>query len=195
MRAIPLDPPNETLTIGARLRAARQEQQLTIDQVAQMTGLTKGFISRVERDMTSPSVASLVALCQVLSLAVGSLFESTSLKIIRKNEGATINLGGTGTHERLLTPHSESRIQWVTSVVDPGGTGGGMPYSINADIDVVHVVSGSLTVRFSDTSCQLHAGDTLTFDGREPHTWSVNGESGAELMWVLSPAPWHPRSR
>lgn len=155
-----------------------------------MTGLTKGFLSRVERDMTSPSVASLVALCQVLSISVGSLFESSSLNIVRKNQGAKINLGGTGTDERLLTPNTEPRLQWVKSIIAAGGNGGKQPYSINAEVDVVHVQSGSITVIFSDSTCTLEAGDTLTSDGREPHTWTVNGDDGAILMWVLSPAPW-----
>lgn len=190
MRALPLEPPKETVAIGYRLRAVRQAQQLTIDNVSAMTGLTKGFISRVERDLTSPSVASLVALCKVLSISVGSLFESSSLNIVRNNQGARINLGGTGTDERLLTPNTEPRLQWVKSTIAPGGNGGKQPYSINAEVDVVHVQSGSITVIFSDTTCTLEAGDTLTFDGREPHTWTVNGNDGAILMWVLSPAPW-----
>ena len=66
MKALPVEPSSAALAIGSRIRAARHAQRLTIDQVADSTGLTKGFLSRVERDLTSPSVASLVTLCQVL---------------------------------------------------------------------------------------------------------------------------------
>ena len=48
-----------------------------------ITGLTKGFLSRVERDMTSPSVASLITLCDVLSISVGSLFEAPDVQVVR----------------------------------------------------------------------------------------------------------------
>ena len=61
--------------IGAKLRAARKLRSLTLDQVALAAGLTKGFVSRLERDDVSPSVASLVAVCDVLGLRVGELFE------------------------------------------------------------------------------------------------------------------------
>jgi transcriptional regulator with XRE-family HTH domain len=47
---------------------------LTLAQVAEASGLTKGFLSRLERDETSPSLATLVQLCQVLPLTIGSLF-------------------------------------------------------------------------------------------------------------------------
>jgi DNA-binding XRE family transcriptional regulator len=56
--------------IGARLRAARQARGLTLDKVAAATGVTKGFLSRLERDDVSPSVASLVAVCDVLGVRV-----------------------------------------------------------------------------------------------------------------------------
>ena len=69
--------------IGARLRAARQARGLTIAQVAEAAGLTKGFVSRLERDDVSPSVASLVTVCEVLGLRVGELFDPPETAVIR----------------------------------------------------------------------------------------------------------------
>src|SRR6185312_15399065 len=74
MKALPVEPSNIPLAIGSKIRAARHAQRMTIEQVAESTGLTKGFLSRVELDLTSPSVASLVTLCQVLSVSIGDLF-------------------------------------------------------------------------------------------------------------------------
>lgn len=190
MRPLPIEPENRRVAIGSRLRAARQAQQLTIDDVATTTGLTKGFLSRVERDLTSPSVSSLIVLCEVLSISVGSLFEEPEVKIVRAADMPRINLGGVDTDERLLTPRNEARLQVIRSTIAPRGHGGAQLYSINADIDVVHVLSGSIVVRFSNAEWVLEPGDSLTFNGREPHSWSVLGDAGAELIWVLAPAPW-----
>ncbi len=190
MRAMPIEPSNRPVAIGSRLRAARQAQQLTIDEVARITGLTKGFLSRVERDITSPSVASLITLCAVLSISVGSLFEEADVQLVRAGTGPRINLGGIDSDERLLTPRNEARIQMIRSVVAPGGHGGDQLYSVNADIETVHVLEGSLTVRFSDAEWVLDVGDSLTFNGHEPHSWSVAGPESATLIWVLAPAPW-----
>lgn len=190
MRALPIEPDDRPIAIGSRLRAARQAQGLTIDDVARTTGLTKGFLSRIERDITSPSVASLITLCGVLSIPVGSLFEQPDVQLVRADEAPRINLGGVLTEERLLTPRNEARLQVIRSTIAPTGHGGEQLYSINADIDVVHVLRGSIVVRFSDADWVLEPGDSLTFQGREPHSWHVAGDQGAELIWVLAPAPW-----
>ena len=187
---MPLDPADRHVSIGPRLRAARKAQQLTIDEVARVTGLTKGFLSRVERDVTSLSVSSLITLCDVLSIPVGSLFEEPDVQLVRAGTGARINLGGVETEERLLSPRSEGRVQVIRSVIESGGHGGDELYAVAADVDVLHVLRGHVEVRFSGEEWQLGAGDTLTFSGHEPHTWRVLSESGAEVIWVLVPALW-----
>ena len=187
---MPLDPADRHVTIGPRLRAARKAQQLTIDEVARVTGLTKGFLSRVERDVTSLSVSSLITLCDVLSIPVGSLFEEPDVQLVRAGTGARINLGGVETEERLLSPRSEGRVQVIRSVIESGGHGGDELYAVAADVDVLHVLRGHIEVRFSAEEWQLGPGDALTFSGHEPHTWRVLSETGAEVIWVLVPALW-----
>ncbi|MFO7690523.1 MAG: XRE family transcriptional regulator [Cryobacterium sp.] len=190
MRPMPVEPSNQRAAIGNRLRAARRAQQYTIDQLAVATGLTKGFISRIERDMTSPSVATLVALCEVLNVSIGDLFTSSVGGLVTAENAPNINLGGVGANERLLTPRREGRVQVVRSTVVPGGAGGDKLYTVNSPVDVVHVLSGSLVVQFSDRTWQLAPGDSLTFDGREPHTWFADPDVETELIWVLAPAAW-----
>jgi transcriptional regulator with XRE-family HTH domain len=190
MRPIPLDPQHRDVRIGSRLRAARQAQHMTIDEVAQITGLTKGFLSRVERDLTSPSVSSLITLCAVLSISVGSLFEAPEVAFVPAGTGPRINFGGEGLEERLVSPRGESRVQVIRSAIEPGGHGGDQLYAVAAEIDVLHVLRGQVVVRFSDRDWPLGPGDTITFPGREPHSWRVEGEQGAELIWVLAPAAW-----
>ena len=191
MRPIPVEPSNERAAIGKRLRAVRQAQQLTLDDVAQASGLSKGFISRVERDMTSISVASLLAFCEVLSLPIGSLFESTEVHVVRRGTGPHINLGGTGAEEWLITPRDENRVQVVRSSYTGGGDGGPELYTINSDVEVLHVLSGAMTLRFSDREWELQAGDSVTFNAREPHSWHAYEEEGAEVLWVLAPSAWN----
>ena len=191
MRALPVTSSSAKVRIGARLRAARRRQNLTIDQLADSTGLTKGFISRVERDETSPSVATLVTLCEVMHLPVGSLFETPETELVKAADAPLINLGGTGAEERLLSPRGQAKVQFIRSRVEPGGSGGPDMYTLNSEIEVLHVLTGAVEVAFVDGTVRVEAGDALTFPGREPHTW-VNPDPGrpAEVVWVLVPAPW-----
>jgi transcriptional regulator with XRE-family HTH domain len=190
MRPVHPAPSDDRIRVGARLRASRRAQGLTIDQVAEATRLTKGFISRVERDETSPSVATLLTLCQVLSLSVGSLFEAPETQVVALKDAPLINMGGSGAIERLVTPRGQSRVQVLHSTLQAGADGGEEFYTINCDVEVVHVARGQLQVRFTNKVVDLSAGDTLTFPGREPHTWRNPGETTAEVMWTLVPAAW-----
>lgn len=190
MRPVPVSPTNER-RIGSKLRAARTAHGYTLDQLAAATGLTKGFLSRVERDETSPSVASLITLCEVMSIEVGSLFSAPDVALVRRDEAPAINLGGTGVREQLMTPRGQSKLQLVHSTVEPGGTGGNELYTINCEVEVLYVLKGAVELRFSDRAQKLAAGDALTFAGGEPHTWANASRSKpAEVIWVLVPAPW-----
>ncbi len=188
MKALPVEPTNAPVAIGSRIRAARQAQRMTIEQVADSTGLTKGFLSRVERDLTSPSVASLVTLCQVLSISIGDLFLVPETHLTRLEEAPRISLGGQGINERLLTARSERRLQMIRAVVEPHGRGEDELYSVDCEVETLHVVEGRFVLIFSNDRYELDAGDTVTFPGREPHTWLNPDGRRAVVLWTLVPA-------
>lgn len=182
---------NHGIKLGPKLRHARKERAWSIDQVATATGLTKGFISQVERDLASASVASLIAICDALGIPIGSLFEPSRSELIRANDRPLINFGGEGVTEYLLTPSGEGRIQVIQSEIDPGGGGGGELYSLNADAEFVYVIEGELEVRVQTARYRLGAGDSLTFSPRDPHTWRNPSSLDRSLVvWVMSPSPW-----
>lgn len=190
MRPLPLSPTNE-VRIGSKLRAARKANGYSLDQLAAASGLTKGFLSRIERDETSPSVASLITLCEVMSIEVGSLFAAPDVALVRRNAAPTINLGGSGVTEQLMTPRGQAKLQLVHSAIEPGGTGGADLYTINCEVEVLYVLKGTVRLLLRDRAQKLSAGDALTFAGGEPHSW-VNPSltRPAEVIWVLVPAPW-----
>jgi transcriptional regulator with XRE-family HTH domain len=191
MRPLPVSPTNNGARLGARLRAARKANGYTLDQLALASGLTKGFLSRVERDETSLSVASLVTLCEVMSIEVGSLFSAPEVALVRRETAPAINLGGTGVAEKLMTPRGQARLQLVHTSAEPGATGGTPLYTINCELEVLYVLKGSVDLVFSDRRQRLTAGDALTFPGGEPHTWeNTSATLAAEMIWILSPAPW-----
>lgn len=188
MKALPVEPSNTPIAIGSKIRAARHAQRLTIEQVAESTGLTKGFLSRVERDLTSPSVASLVTLCQVLSVSVGELFEQPETHVVRLTDAPRVSLGGEGIVERLVTSRSEKRLQVIRAVVEPRGKGENELYSVDCEVEVLHVVAGRFILIFANERFELDAGDSVTFPGREPHSWINPTDEETVVLWTLVPA-------
>lgn len=175
--------------IGARLREARKREGLTLSELAARTSLTKGFLSQVERDLTSTSVGTLVRLCAVLQLSPGELLAGTDGPVVRAADRPEIEFGGTGVMEYRLTPASERRVLVLQSDIAPAGGSGDEPYSLASDAEFVHVLEGTLDIEVAGVAHRLAAGDSLTFNAAAPHHWrNPSAAFGARVLWVLSPA-------
>jgi transcriptional regulator with XRE-family HTH domain len=183
--------PAVSVRIGPRLRGARLAQKLSLEQLAGLTGLTKGFISQLERDMTSASVASLVRICEALHVNIGTLFEPSYTSFTTLADAPLINFGGTGLREQILTPRSQSDLQILRSEIAPGGGSGPEGYALDAKAEVVHVLTGQLEVILDDDTYHLAAGDTLSFSPRQVHSWqNPSHRTKAVVLWILAPSPW-----
>ena len=176
--------------IGTRLREARLRRQLTLAGLAEQTDLTKGFLSLVERDLTSPSVGTLLRICRTLEIPVGDLFSTTQGPLVRAGERARVEFGGEGVEEVQLTAAGESRLLVLLSDIAPGGGSGAEPYGLAAGAEFVHVLAGQLDVDVGTASHRLAAGDSLTFDAGTPHRWAnPSAVVPARVLWALAPAP------
>ncbi|MCC5947946.1 MAG: helix-turn-helix transcriptional regulator [Nitriliruptoraceae bacterium] len=180
--------------LGARLRAARQAQRMTLTRLADRTELTKGFLSKVERGLATPSVASLLRVCEVLGLPVGSLWADASgsdHEPVRVGAYPSIGFGGENIAESLLTPSRERRLQVIHSRIQPGGGSGVEAYTLPVEVEVefVFVLRGTLELHVADAVHVLAAGDALTFLPHSPHAFvNPDPQLPAEVLWILTPA-------
>jgi transcriptional regulator with XRE-family HTH domain len=179
----------EHLGIGGRLRDARKQRGLTIDQLAQATGLTKGFLSQVERDLANTSVSSLLRICGALGIRVGELFDDEDGPVlVRADEAPAIQFGGEGADDRLLSARANRKLQVIHATVAPGGHSGERGYATPSDAQFVHVLRGEFELTLAGEPYRLRAGDSLTFSGREPRAWRNAGRGRAEVLWVITPS-------
>jgi quercetin dioxygenase-like cupin family protein len=175
--------------IGAQLKAARLAGRKTLAEIALESGLTKGFVSKLERDQATASVASLMRLCQALGIQVGSLFHSSPGEVVRRGSYPPINFGGVGMTEFLLTPQGERRVQAILSEIEPAGGSGDELYGLPADVEFVYVVEGRLEVTLRDHTVVLESGDAFTFPPRTEHCFRGTAEdSVTRVLWVFAPA-------
>ncbi len=175
--------------IGAQLKAARLAARKSMAEVAEQAGLTKGFVSKLERDLANVSVASLIRLCEALDISVGSLFEASIGEVVRHGARPPINFGGRKMAEYLLTPSGEKRVQAILSDIEPGGGSGDEPYSLPADVEFVFVLAGQLQITVAGEQVTLEQGDAFTFPPSTQHTFGVAPLGGrARVLWVFLPA-------
>jgi transcriptional regulator with XRE-family HTH domain len=175
--------------IGAQLKSARLAARMSMAEVAERAGLTKGFVSKLERDLASVSVASLIRLCGALGISVGSLFQAPTGQVIRRGAYPPINFGGKKMTEYLLTPSGEKRVQAILSDIEPGGGSGDDPYGLPADVEFVFVLAGQLQIAMAGEQITLDQGDAFTFPANTQHTFRATPQAGpTQVLWVVSPA-------
>jgi len=172
--------------LGPKLRAVRKERDLTLEAVADRAGLTKGFLSLVERGQTTISVPNLLRVCEILCVSVGSLFEYPESPVVRSGLGAPVDMGGSGIREFLLTPATEQNLQVMRTVLQPGGGTGGA-YTLDSETVFVFVMRGSLRLIVDGQESVLQAGDCYTFSARSVHSWENGGDHESEVLWSIVP--------
>ena len=180
------------IQVGPRLRAARRERGLTISEVAEQAGLTAGFISQLERDLTSASLSSLYRICAVLGIRVGNLIDDVpSGQLIRREQQTRRSLAMGDAEHLLLSSREERRFHVTESHIPPGGSAGDELYTLPADVELVYVLRGSLELRVGDATHLLEEGDTFTYSPRDPHTWRNPSDSDeAVVLWTALPNPY-----
>ncbi len=188
MRAV--RPAREDINLGERLRAARKARGLSIEQVADASGITKSFLSRLERDAVAASVATLIRVCDAIGIRPGSLFDGPSTSLVRAGQGVPVSFGGEKMQEFLLSGPGNEHMMVLLSHIGPAGGSGPEPYKLHARSDLVHISEGELIVQVADQSYHLRAGDTLTFPPSAPHMWVNPSKTQRTVaIWVIVPPP------
>ena len=185
----PASAPGAELQLGPRIRALRQARGLTLRELASRAGVTESFLSQVEREVTSPSIASVQKIARGLDLAIAELFveEAPHGRVVRAADRRRIGYPGLRAVDEFLTSGLDGRLQVILSTVEPGGGTGDEAYAHDSDEEVVIVLSGTLELWVADERYVLEAGDTVTYSSRLKHRNKNIGETTATILFCLTP--------
>src|SRR4051812_7975264 len=138
--------------VGQRLRALRQERRLSLEKVASSTGLSIGFISQVERGMSSPSLRVLALLADTLQIGIGGLFEPILQEpepdpiVVFRKDRPELQLWRAGITKQLLTPPGGTQgMSLFHMVLRPGASTGDELFSHDGE-EAGLVLEGRLTL-------------------------------------------------
>ncbi len=177
------------LQLGTRIRSLRQARQLTLRDVAERAGVTESFLSQVERDVASPSIASVHRIARALDVSIAQLFteDTESGRVVRREARRRVAYPGLKAVDEFLTANLAGRLQVILSTIEPGGGTGAEPYTHDSDEEVVVVLEGTLDLWVGDEHYVLQEGDAITFPSRLPH-WNANhGDGPARVLFCLTP--------
>ena len=159
------------LQLGTRIRSLRQARRLTLRDVAEHAGVTESFLSQVERDVTSPSIATVQRIARALDLSIAQLFaeDTDSGRVVRREARRRIAYPGLRAVDEFLTSNLAGRLQVIMSTIEPGGG------------------TGVLDLWVGDEHHVLREGDAITFPSRLPH-WNANhGQEPVTVIFCLTP--------
>jgi transcriptional regulator with XRE-family HTH domain len=177
----PIDP-----SLGARLRERRKQLGKTQQQVADDAQLTIGFISQIERGISTPSLASLYNLAKALETTVDSFVSTAPARkhsvVSHSGQRQTYKVGGTSRYyEFLERGFADAQLNACISHVPPGHASEVMRHEGE---EFVYLVSGHMLYEVDGVRYDLGPGDTLHFDSRKPHQGTNVGSDIAVELWV-----------
>lgn len=156
---------------------------LTLEQVARESGLTSGFISLVERDLATPSIASISGIAAVLSATMGEFLDDPPRpEMLTRQARRQVYAVATGglRYERLSNAFEGSHLQSVIIHEPPGHRS--EPVSHPGE-ELVYVLSGKLMIEIEGEVLLLSPGDTIHFSSQRTHaSWNPTTETAA-LLW------------
>ena len=177
------------MQIGEKLRQLRIQRNLTQGELADRCELSKGFISQVERDLASPSIATLVDMLESLG---------SDLKTFLTDEGKEkIVFAPADLFEKPDDDEKHGKITWLVPTaqknsmepilleLDSGGETAEMPPHEGEEFG--YVLAGRVTLRIGTREFAIKTGGSFCIHPSAPHVLRNVGKTKAKLLWVSTP--------
>jgi transcriptional regulator with XRE-family HTH domain len=175
--------------IGERLKRLRLQRGLTQEELADRCELSKGFISLVERDLTSPSIATLQDLLVSLGSDLGRFFAAPADdKIVFGEEDISVKEDAEGIRGsiRWLVPAAQkNEMEPILVKLGPGGeTDMQDPHEGE---EIGYVLSGSLVIELGERRVKAKKDESFCFKPAAPHRIVNPGKAPCTFLWVSTP--------
>ncbi len=183
------DPAGElTRRVGERLHAIRRGRGLSLDELAELTGVSKGTLSQIETGGTNPTLGVLWRISDGLGMPFASLLgEGTRERatLVRKGEATPIRSASGALESRPLTPErSLGNVEVYELRLAPRTVHESEAHAPGTREGLI-VLAGVLRVRAGDATYELATGDALSFHADVPHAYENHGRSEARVYDVI----------
>jgi len=172
--------------LGERIRQYRHEQSLTLAALATRVGVTRSFLSSVERGVVYPSILVLRTIAAALDVPVFLLFtapESNGV-VVRESERTIIRPPTSPVAYELLSPDLQRRIEMIIMRLDPGAQSA---LGAHEGEECSHLLRGEVTVEIGGVDYEMSAGDTIYFNSGLPHRVRCTGADEAVMVAAITP--------
>lgn len=178
---------NDILTrLPARLKEARRAKGLSLEAVANLSGVSRSMVSQIERGESSPTISTLWNLTRALQVDFAGLLEETNsadrIEVLQKSEVPSIDNMGQGCRIRILSPPEEAGGHEVYDIrFDAGGALNSQPHTRGAR-EQLTVLEGAVRVTSGSAASDLTQGDTARYAADVAHSISAKGPARVFLI-------------
>ena len=184
--------PAVDVAVGHRIRDLRRSRKLSLETVAAKTALSIGFLSQIERGLSSPSLRVLATLADVLGVGIAALFGASpgadgaaDHVVTRAPQRPELKLWRTGISKQLLSAAgAENKLNLFLVHLEPGGSTGDELYTHDGE-EAGLVLEGEMMLTVDTDTWALKEGDSFRFASRRPHRFSNPADDAkAVVLWV-----------
>lgn len=174
------------MKIGHKIKELRILNGLTQSELADRSELTKGFISQVERDLTSPSIATLTDILQALGTSLNEFFQEEEPEqiVFQKTEYfEKIDSEYKNKIEWIIPNAQKNEMEPIRLTLEPGGAT--VPDNPHEGEEFGYVLSGTITITLGKQKFRAKKGEAFYYTTDKTHY--LSSRSGAVVLWISSP--------
>lgn len=172
--------------IGIKIKELRLSLKLTQEELADRCELTKGYISQLENDLTSPSIETLKDILAALGTNLKQFFsEEAEDKLTFTEADYVVKDNGDSSITWLVPNSQKNEMEPILMKLRPGAMSAeDMPHEGE---EFGYLLKGKLRLRYGKREQELSAGDTFYFSADKVHSLENIGSEEAEILWVSAP--------
>jgi transcriptional regulator with XRE-family HTH domain len=172
--------------IGAKIKKLRMQRGLTLEELAGRCELTKGFLSQLERDLTSPSIATLCDILEALGTTLSEFFrEEKNEKIVFSKDDFFVDEKEGYTVSWIVPNSQKNEMEPVLIEIEPGARS--FEVTPNEGEEFGIVVEGRITLVNGEKEYTVKKGETFYLNGKNTHYLRNDKKTTAKVIWVSTP--------
>ena len=175
-----------TIDIGSKIKELRIINGLTQGELAGRAELSKGFISQIERNITSPSISTLEDILQCLGVSVAEFFQDSGEdQIVFKEEDYFEKIDSDlGNKIEWIIPNAQkNEMEPILMTLAPKGST--YPDNPHEGEEFGYVLKGEITIHIGGRKTKAKAGESFYFTSDKTH--HISSVKGAKFIWVSTP--------
>jgi transcriptional regulator with XRE-family HTH domain len=176
-------------SIGPKLKQLRQEQRLSLQQLAVKADVSAAAIHKIERNDMVPTITTLLKIATALDRPVSYFIDNDDappepVAFTRAGNRPAVFTPHAGLHLAGVSgPYTPFRSAAAVATLDPGANSGSKDL-VHPGEELVFVTEGSITFDIAGTRYRVGRRDALHFIGEQPHHWANEGKTPARALWI-----------